>query len=177
MTRKQKIALAVAVAILVPASLLATATYCVVDVRAGGDSDEGDERIFLPVPLALIEATLWLTPEDATRFQVSELAEYQALLAAAVEDLATVDEATLVSVKTSDETVLVTKSGPDLVVSVSTPNETVRVRAPLAVVAEIINSYDGDSFGFAEAVSALRGSPGELVSVMNAESEVHISIW
>ncbi len=174
MTRKQKIALAVAVAILVPASLLATATYCVVDVRAGGDSDE---RIFLPVPLALIEATLWLTPEDATRFQVSELAEYQALLAAAVEDLATVDEATLVSVKTSDETVLVTKSGPDLVVSVSTPNETVRVRAPLAVVAEIINSYDGDSFGFAEAVSALRGSPGELVSVMNAESEVHISIW
>ena len=174
MTRKQKIALAVAVAILVPASLLATATYCVVDVRASGD-DGG--RVFLPVPLALIEATLWLTPEDTTRFQDSELAEYQALLAAAVEDLATVDEATLVSVKTSDETVLVTKSGPDLVVSVSTPNETVRVRAPLAVVAEIINSYDGDSFGFAEAVSDLRGSPGELVSVMNAESEVHISLW
>ncbi len=174
MTRKQKIALAVAVAILVPASLLATATYCVVDVRAGGDSDE---RIFLPVPLALIEATLWLTPEDATRFQVSELAEYQALLAAAVEDLATVDEATLVSVETPSETVLITKEGADLALSVSTPNETVRVRVPLAVVAEIVSSYDGDSFGFAEAASALRDAPGELVYVMDAENEVRISIW
>ena len=174
MTRKQKIALAVAVAILVPASLLATATYCVVDLRASGD-DGG--RVFLPVPLALIEATLWLTPEDATRFQDSELAEYQALLAAAVEDLATVDEATLVSVKTPDETVLVTKSGPDLVVSVSTPDETVRVRVPLAMLAELVNSYDGESFGFTETISALGEAQGELVYVKDSDNEVNISIW
>ena len=77
MTRKQKIALAVAIAILIPAGLLATATYCVIDVHAGADDGF---RIFAPVPLALIEATLWLTPTEATRFQDSELAEYQALL-------------------------------------------------------------------------------------------------
>ena len=174
MTRKQKVVLAVVLAILIPASLLASATYLVVDVRTGGDSNG---RIFLPVPLALLEATLWLAPKDATRFQHSELAEHQALLAAAVDELAQVDEATLVSVKTPDETVLVTKEGADLVVSVSTPDETVRVRVPLAVVAAIVESYDGESFGFAQAASALRASPGELVHVTDAENQVNISIW
>ena len=64
-----------------------------------------------------------------------------------------------------------------LVVSVSTPDETVRVRVPLAVVAAIVESYDGESFGFAQAASALRASPGELVHVTDAENQVNISIW
>ena len=76
-----------------------------------------------------------------------------------------------------DETVLVTKSGPDLVVSVSTPDETVRVRVPLAMLAELVNSYDGESFGFTEAISALGEAQGELVYVKDSDNEVNISIW
>ena len=55
MTRNQKFALAAALAILIPAALLATATYVVVDIQTNGDDGIS---FFPPVPLALVEATL-----------------------------------------------------------------------------------------------------------------------
>ena len=174
MTRKQKLMLAVGLAVLIPTALLATATYVIVDFRESGPNGG---RVLAPVPLALIEAALYFTPQSATRFEHSELAEYQGLIATALDELRKVDEATLVSVESATETVLITKKGTDLAVSVSSPGETVRVHIPLAVVGKIVASYDGGSFRLSDAVSALRESPGELVYVLDGENEIRVSIW
>ena len=174
MTRKQKLMLAVGLAVLIPTALLATATCVIVDFRESGP-DGG--RVLVPVPLALIEAALYLTPQSATRFEHSEFAEYQGLVATALDELQKVDEATLVSVESAAETVRIAKKGPDLVASVASPGETVRVRIPLAVVGKIVASYDGGSFRLSDAASALRESPGELVYLLDAENEIRISVW
>ena len=159
------------------AATFINAGVLIVDVRE--DGPDGN-TIFVPVPLALARAALWFVPAEHLTVKEPEFAEHRELALRLLRELEKAGDADLVQVRDGDETVLVRKVGNIVEVHVSSDRENVDVRAPLAVVTRILESYDEETGRFrGSSLSAALGymPRGEVVHVVDGDEEVRISVW
>ena len=159
------------------AATFINAGVLIVDVREGGV--DGD-HIFVPVPLALARTALWFVPDKHLVIKEPEFAEHRELALRLLRELEKAGDADLVEVRDGGENVLVRKVGNHIEVHVSSDRENVDVRAPLAVVTRILESYDDETRRFrGSALSAALGymPRGEVVHLLDGDEELRISVW
>ena len=153
-------------------AMVASASYVVVDVTADGN------HFIIPVPLVVVRAAVAFAPEESTRITCPEFAEYQEAAARILQELIIAPDGDLVSVQDGDETVLISKFGGDLEVSVHSQHEDVSVIVPLETVTELIRHYDGEAFEASDIVNALGEiSNSDLIHVRTDDEEVKVWIW
>jgi len=106
--------------------------------------DNEDVSLWLPLPMALAEIGLWCIPKEERRQVREELAPVKDLVLAGVQELQNCPDATLVEVKTPDESVSVLKEGNDLVIDVDSRSDgKVRVELPIHSLERILHSLTG----------------------------------
>ena len=145
----------------------------VVDVRPADGP-----RIIVPMPLFVVRAVLAFAPDEATHIEIPELDDYADVAEQIVDELLDATDGVLVEVHDGDEHVLIMKVGDEIEIDVDGDEEQVSVRLPLTVVADILESYDGESLETREVLEALSSiSRTELVHVRTADEEVKVYIW
>ena len=156
--------------------LVASSGLVVVDVKPSDGP-----RIVVPVPLFLAHAALSFAPQEATEVEVPELGEYSEIAGRLVAELRDCDDAVLVEVDDRDDHVLIEKIGDEIAIEVSSDDEEVSVRIPLAAAAEVLRSYDGGRLRVAGILDALSSSSSlsgtDLVHVRSENEEVKIWVW
>ncbi len=160
--------------LLTPLMLVAMAKYVIVDVR---ESDPDGLRLWVPVPLAVAQAALQFAPDEARHIREKDFAQFLPLLRAVTRELKNIGDAELIRVEERDQRVLVTKSGVDLVVDVSAPDQEVHVAVPVEAVEEFLDRSDGRCLHPADILSALGGVSGDLVHVKDSDREIKIWLW
>lgn len=158
------------------AGLLVYSTgLAVVDVRENGPDGT---RLIVPVPLALANVALWFVDDEITRIACPEFAEHREAAIRLARELRRAPDARFVEVERHGEHVTVDKSGDTLIVEVHDGDDEVLVRAPIAAIEELLESYDGESFTAADVLAAVRRGPsGEWVRVRNGEDHVRVWVW
>jgi len=145
----------------------------VVDVRPADGP-----RIIVPVPLFVARAALAFAPDEATHIEIPELDDYADVAEQIVDELLDATDGVLVEVHDGDEHVLIMKVGDEIEIDVDGDEEQVSVRLPLTVVADILESYDGEGLETREVLEALSSiTRTELVHVRTADEEVKVYIW
>ncbi len=156
--------------------LVASTGLVVVDVKPSDGP-----RIIVPVPLFLAHAALGFAPEEVTEVEVPELGEYSEIAGRLVAELRDCADAVLVEVDDGDHHVLIEKIGDEIAIEVSSDDEEVSVRIPLAAAAEVLQSYDGGRLRVAGVLDALSSSSSlsgtNLVHVRSENEEVKIWMW
>ncbi len=155
--------------------LVASTGLVVVDVK----TSDGP-RIVVPVPLFLARAALGFAPEEATKIEIPELSEYSEIASRLVAELSDCPDGILVEVADGSDHVLIEKIGDEIAIEVSSDDEEVSVRIPLAAVAKVLESYDGDRLqvaGVLDALSSSSLSGTDLVHVKSENEEVKIWVW
>jgi hypothetical protein len=168
-------ALALAVPVAGTAALL-SADYVIVDVHEHAKSGV---HLTVPVPIALVETALTFAPADARRVDLPpEATEHMGAARRMVDELRRQPDFELVRVEEADETVLVRKVGDTLEVDVNGKRgEDVHVRLPLSLAAEVLNQARDGRLRTAAVVEALRQAKGELVHVVDGDTEVRVRVW
>lgn len=154
---------------------LASSSCLVVDIQEGGPDGM---HLVIPVPLALAQAALSFVPKEHTRIPCPEAAEYIPLAQRVIEELADIPDTELVRVEDDNEVVVISKVDGNLEVEVHGAHEEVSVSLPLAAVADILESFDGETIEASDAVAALRRVSGtDLVHVRNGNGDEEVKIW
>ena len=170
-----KIGIAIGAPFLLLAIVVGATGVVVVDVNEGGPDGH---HFVIPVPLILAQAALSFAPEEARYVECPEFAPYQDLALSVLEELENIPDATLVEVKDRDETVLIKKSGDELLIDVESGRETVHCRVPLKSAIKMVKSFDGTGFDTKAAVSGLRRAGlGTLVHVKDGQDEVRVRMF
>jgi hypothetical protein len=77
--------------------------------------------------------------------------------------------------------VLIEKVGDEIAIEVTSDDEEVSVRIPLAAAASVLESYEGGRLHVAGVLDALTSSTSlsgtDLVHVKSAEEEVRVWVW
>jgi hypothetical protein len=155
--------------------VLASSSCLIVDVKEGGPDGL---HLVIPVPLVLAQAAVAFVPAAHTRVPCPEAKEYLPVAESIIDELRTVPDMELVRVEEDDELVVISKIDDNLEVEVYSDREEVSVSLPLTAVADILASFDGETFDASEVIAALRGiSNTELVHVRDGDEEVKITIW
>ena len=145
----------------------------VIDVRPADGP-----RIIVPVPLFVARAALAFAPDEATHIEIPELDDYADVAEQIVDELLDATDGVLVEVHDGDEHVLIVKVGDEIEIDVDGDEEQVSVRLPLTVVADILESYDGERLETREVLEALSSiTRTVLVHVRTADEEVKVYIW
>ena len=145
----------------------------VVDVR----TSDGP-RVIVPVPLFVARAALAFAPDEVTRIEIPELDDYADVAEQIIDELLDAPDGVLVEVHGGGEHVLIAKVGDEIEIGVDGDDEEVSVRVPLSVVAELLESYNGEELDIRDVLEALSTlSRRELVHVRTEDEEVKISIW
>ena len=156
--------------------LVASSGLVVVDVK----TSDGP-RIVVPVPLFLAHAALGFAPQEAREVEIPELGEYPEIASRLVAELRDCADGILVEVDDGDDHVLIEKVGDEIAIEVSSDDEEVSVRIPLAAASEILDSYDGSRLRVAGILDALSSSSSlsgtDLVHVRSENEEVKIWVW
>ena len=156
--------------------LVASSGLVVVDVK----TSDGP-RIVVPVPLFLARAALGFAPQEAREVEIPELGEYLEIASRLVAELRDCADGILVEVDDGDDHVLIEKVGDEIAIEVSSDDEEVSVRIPLAAASEILDSYDGSRLRVAGILDALSSSSSlsgtDLVHVRSENEEVKIWVW
>ena len=156
--------------------LVASTGLVVVDVK----TSDGP-RIVVPVPLFLAHAALGFAPDEATEVEIPELGEYSGIAGRLVAELRDCPDGILVEVDDGGDHVLIEKVGDEIAIEVSSDDEEVSVRVPLAVASEVLESYDGRRLRVAGVLDALSSSSSlsgtDLVHVRSDDEEVRIWVW
>ncbi|HLE71315.1 MAG TPA: hypothetical protein VJH87_16660, partial [Vicinamibacteria bacterium] len=156
--------------------LVASSGLVVVDVK----TSDGP-RIVVPVPLFLARAALGFAPQEAREVEIPELGEYPEIASRLVAELRDCADGILVEVDDGDDHVLIEKVGDEIAIEVSSDDEEVSVRIPLAAASEILDSYDGSRLRVAGILDALSSSSSlsgtDLVHVRSENEEVKIWVW
>ncbi len=156
--------------------LVASSGLVVVDVKPSDGP-----RIVVPVPLFLAHAVLGLAPQEARDVEIPELGEYSEIASRIVAELRDCDDAVLVEVDEGDDHVLIEKIGDEIAIEVTSDDEEVSVRIPLAAASEILDSYDGSRLRAAGILDALSSSSSlsgtDVVHVRSENQEVKIWVW
>lgn len=166
-----------AVALLSVPLLLAGAclstSFVVVDVR----TSDGP-RIIVPVPLFLARAALAFAPREATHVTIPELDDYIDVAEKVIDELLDAPDGVLVEVHDGGEHVLIAKVGDHIEIDVDGDDEEVSIRVPLSVVADILDSYNGEELEIRDVLDALSEvSHTKLVHVRTKDEEVKIYVW
>ena len=156
--------------------LVASSGLVVVDVKPSDGP-----RIVVPVPLFLAHAALSFAPREATEVEVPELGEYPEIAGRLVAELRGCADGILVEVDDREDHVLIEKIGDEIAIEVSSDDEEVSIRIPLAAASEVLNSYDGSRIRVAGVLDALSSSSSlsgtDLVHVKSENEEVKIWVW
>ena len=156
--------------------LVASSGLVVVDVK----TSDGP-RIVVPVPLFLARAGLGFAPQEAREVEIPELGEYPEIASRLVAELRDCADGILVEVDDGDDHVLIEKIGDEIAIEVTSDDEEVSVRIPLAAASEILESYDGSRLRVAGILDALSSSSSlsgtDLVHVKSENEEVKIWVW
>lgn len=153
--------------------LVLSSSCVVVDVRQADGP-----RIFVPVPIGLARTALAFAPDEARHIEIPELAEYSDVAARIVDELLDASDGVLVEVHDGDDHVWIEKVGDELEIEVESGTETVSVRAPLTLLADVLESYDGEELRTREVLKALSDvSRTDLVHVRTDNEEVKVWIW
>lgn len=153
---------------------LALSSSCVVvDVKQADGP-----RIVVPVPLFLARTALAFAPDEARRVEIPELGEYHDVASRIIDELVDAPDGILVEVRDGDDDVLIEKVGDEIEIHVESDEETVAVRVPLTMVADVLDGFDGTHLETRDVLHALASANGsDLVHVKSAEEEVHVWIW
>ncbi|MFN2432230.1 MAG: hypothetical protein ABR599_05335 [Gemmatimonadota bacterium] len=161
-----------------PVMLLAAAMgpqLLVVDIREGGP--EG-HRLFVPIPLVALQAGAALAPDDAVRIEVQELERVRPAAVRFLTELRRISDGELVRVEERGETISVRKLGDELRVDVRDGADHVRVKVPIAGLAEILRRSEGGELELGDALAVLgAASRGDLVYVRSGDDVVKVKIW
>jgi hypothetical protein len=156
--------------------LVASSGLVVVDVKPADGP-----RIVVPVPLFLAHAALGFAPEEATHVEVPELGEYSEIAGRLVAELRDSADGILVEVDDRNDHVLIEKIGDEIAIEVSSEDQEVSVRIPLAAAAAVLDSYEGGRLRVAGVLDALTSSSSfsgtDLVHVRSDNEEVKIWVW
>jgi len=156
--------------------LVASTGLVVVDVKPADGP-----RIVVPVPLFLARAALGFAPQEVRDVEVPELAEYSEVASKLVTELRDCADGILVEVDDGNDQVLIEKMGDELAIEVTSDDEEVFVRIPLAAAAALLDGYDGSRLrveGVLDALSTVSSLSGtDLVHVKSDEEEVKIWVW
>jgi hypothetical protein len=156
--------------------LIASTGLVIVDVK----TSDGP-RIVVPVPLFLAHAALGFAPDEAREVEVPELGEYSEVAGKLLAELRNADDGILVEVDDRNDHVLIEKIGDEIAIDVSSDDEEVSVRIPLAAAASILESCQGGRLRVAGVLDALSSysslSGTDLVHVKSDDEEVKIWLW
>ena len=170
-----KIGIAIGAPFLLLAVVVGATGVVVVDVKEGGNDGH---HFVIPVPLILAQAVLSFAPEEARYIECKEFAPYQDLALKVLEELKNIPDAILVEVQDGNESVLIRKSGDELLVDVENGRDIVHCRIPLKSAIKMVKSFDGIGFDTREAIAGLRRArPGTLVHVQSGDDEVRIRMF
>lgn len=169
-----KLALAAAALPLATGAAVLSADYAIVDVK-----DKAGMHLVVPVPLTLVQAALRLAPAKTRHIEAPvELRENVQLASALVAELRRCPDAELIRVDDGDDHVRVTKVGDELRVQVEErAGARVDVRVPLTTAAEALDSLRSGNLEPSRLIDALRQADGELVHVVDGETEVRVRMW
>jgi hypothetical protein len=171
--------IAAAIALFFVASgLLAQERWFHVRVTEGGDDPT---HVAVNVPLSLLEAALQLMPAevrhdidvhlDEAHFDLADLRKFW-------QDVRKTDDATFVTVESSDQTVKVAKQGDLLVARTTERTERgakVDVRFPFAVLDAMFQGTDENHVDLVAAARALaQYGDGDIVTVDDGETNVRV---
>ena len=128
--------------------------------------------------LFVARAALAFAPDEATHIAIPELYDYVDVAEQIVDELLDAADGVLVEVHDGGEHVLIAKVGDQIEINVDGDEEQVTVRLPLTVIADILESYDGEKLETREVLEALSTlSRTKLVHVRTADEEVKVWIW
>ena len=150
-----------------------SSSFVVVDVR----TSDGP-RIIVPVPLFVARAALAFAPFEATHVEIPELDDYVDVAEQIIDELLDAPDGVLVEVHDGGEHVLIAKVGDEIEIDVDGEDEEVSLRFPLTMVAEILESYNGEELETRDVLEALSSvSRTKLVHVRTEDEEVKIYVW
>ena len=158
---------------LILAGACLSSSFVVVDVR----TSDGP-RIIVPVPLFVARAALAFAPHEATHVKIPEIDDYVDVAAEIIDELLDAPDGVLVEVHDGGEHVLIAKVGDEIEIDVNGEDEEVSLRLPLSVVADILESYNGEELETRDILEALSSvSRTKLVHVRTEDEEVKIYVW
>jgi len=106
----------------------------VVDVR----DKVHDQRVYIPVPMFLINTGVAMVPSDRLQEFQQELGPHAELLQAAGRELLNCPDGSFVEVESPDAQVSIAKKGRNLYVDVNSREETVHIQIPIASTANVL---------------------------------------
>jgi hypothetical protein len=164
-----------------PIAMLATVAslgVVVVDVKEGGPNGH---HVVVPVPLVLAQAALAVAPvvapPDALRVPDAEALKHVGLAREVIDALAKAPDGELVRVEERDETVVITKQGRSLHVSVNDHGQRVSVNVPLHLALQALPDREGriHTGALAAALGGVRFT--DLVNVDDGHDKVRVWVW
>jgi hypothetical protein len=138
-----------------------------------------DARIWLPVPIALgsITGKIIELPMVQDK-EIQEIWKYREEVAELLRQLPGLPDADFVEVHSEKEQIRIFKRGDSFGILITTPDEKVNVRLPLATIESLVETFDNPNPTAGDFFACLKGqSPGDLVYVKTNTEEVRISIW
>jgi hypothetical protein len=128
--------------------------------------------------LSLARAALALAPDEAKLVEIPDIEHYQDVAEELVDELLVAPDGVLVEVDDGDDHVWIAKVDDAIEIEVDGDGEEVSISAPLEVIADILDSYDGQELATREVLAALATiSSTELVHVRTEDEEVKVWIW
>lgn len=144
-------------------------------------TEEGGQRIVVPIPLLLAETAARLAPAHATEHalrQIEKARQYLPVAEEVVAALAEAPDAELVRVEDGDEQVLISKVDDTLQIRVRGRGERVSVNVPLELVHDALAQAHHGRLDPGDLVAALRQARmTDLVEVTDGGEHVKISVW
>lgn len=101
------------------------------------DVQSKDGRVFLPIPMLLINTALSFAPITGHVNIPDELKTHSDIVQAAADELMRCPDGPFVEVITRDETVLITKQGANIIVDVKSDDEKVYVKIPIQATGKV----------------------------------------
>jgi hypothetical protein len=157
---------------------LVAATFMMDWVVVDVDVPEDNVRIVAPVPLFLADVALSFAPEDAfDQAEVPpELAAQRDAILAGLEELLQLENATLVSVTTPDETVDLSVDDGELRIMVDAEDARVRCTLPLDGIHATLERWDWKTVDPRMALDVLHAAKSGTLVHVEAEDGVRVTI-
>ncbi len=116
----------------------------VIDVR---DKVEG-KHVFIPVPVGLLNHGINMLPGQMLHQVRGELGPHHRIIQKLSTELEKIPDTDFVEIRKSNERILISKSGRNLIIDVDTPNESVYVRVPIrstgALIAKLADTAESE---------------------------------
>jgi hypothetical protein len=159
--------------VIMPALIL---DWVIVDVKT---CDKDNVHIIVPVPLQLAGIALSFIPKEDLNVTIpKEVQDNKELITRLFNELKDSPDATLVSVKSNEAQVTISKKGNNLTIDVIAPDAKVHGILPLKETSRMFETWDGQHIQPQLAIKLLADChPGSILSIDSKEARVHITKW